>query len=320
MDILAARRSIEQRLLKQSVALMSLVAVSGTIMGVITGSSAVLLDGIFSFIDVIIKIMMLMTAKLVARETSKRFQFGYWQFEPLVLVVEGFFILLIVLYALISGIGDLLNGGRHVDFGIAIYYAIFFTIADTAYYFYVHRINKSLQSNLIKFDNVSWSVDAWLEAAILISFIAAILLEDTSYSYLAYWAVYIDPIVLIVLALQMTPSVIKIIVPSTKQILGWAPSSLHDEVQEIMDRFMEKYSFKDYVTSVQAYGNSRIIEIDILVPKKFPYQTIAELDRIRNEIDEEIGGNPTEKWVTISFTATRKWMAKDYLLDEEDDE
>ena len=304
MDILAARRSIEQRLLKQSVALMSLVAVSGTIMGVITGSSAVLLDGIFSFIDVIIKIMMLMTAKLVARETSKRFQFGYWQFEPLVLVVEGFFILLIVLYALISGIGDLLNGGRHVDFGIA-------------YYFYVHRINKSLQSNLIKFDNVSWSVDAWLEAAILISFIAAILLEDTSYSY---WAVYIDPIVLIVLALQMTPSVIKIIVPSTKQILGWAPSSLHDEVQEIMDRFMEKYSFKDYVTSVQAYGNSRIIEIDILVPKKFPYQTIAELDRIRNEIDEEIGGNPTEKWVTISFTATRKWMAKDYLLDEEDDE
>lgn len=118
----------------------------------------------------------------------------------------------------------------------------------------------------------------------------------------------------------MIPSVIKILVPSTKQILGWAPSSLHDEVQEIMDRFMEKYSFKDYVTSVQAYGNSRIIEIDILVPKKFPYQTIAELDRIRNEIDEEIGGNPTEKWVTISFTATRKWMAKDYLLDEEDDE
>ena len=234
------------------------------------------------------------------------------------LVVEGFFILLIVLYALISGIGDLLNWWIAMLISVyAIYYAIFFTIADTAYYFYVHRINKSLQSNLIKFDNVSWSVDAWLEAAILISFIAAILLEDTSYSYLA---VYIDPIVLIVLALQMTPSVIKIIVPSTKQILGWAPSSLHDEVQEIMDRFMEKYSFKDYVTSVQAYGNSRIIEIDILVPKKFPYQTIAELDRIRNEIDEEIGGNPTEKWVTISFTATRKWMAKDYLLDEEDDE
>ena len=42
--------------------------------------------------------------------------------------------------------------------------------------------------------------------------------------------------------------------------------------------------------------------------------------QIRNEIDGELGGNPTEKWVTISFTGTRKWMAKDYLIDEEDDD
>ncbi|MDU4215178.1 MAG: cation transporter [Veillonella sp.] len=310
MDILGARRSIEQKLLMQSVALMALVAVSGTVMGIVTGSSAVLLDGVFSFVDVVIKIMMLMTAKL-------RFQFGFWQFEPLVLAVEGFFILLIVIYALSSGITDLLSGGRHVDFGPAIFYAIFFTVADTAYYLYVRRINKSLQSNLIKFDNVSWYVDALLEAAILISFVVATMLESTEY---ARWATYIDPIVLIILAVQMIPSAFRIIVPSMKQILGWAPTSLHNEVQEIMDRFMEKYNFKDYVTSVQVYGNTRIIEIDILVPKSFPYQTIAEIDAIRNEIDQEIGGNPTEKWVTISFTGTRKWMAKDYLLDEEEDE
>ena len=57
-----------------------------------------------------------------------------------------------------------------------------------------------------------------------------------------------------------------------------------------------------------------------MVPKNFPYQTIAELDAIRNEIDGELGGHSTDKWVTISFTGTRKWMAKDYLLDEEDDD
>ena len=298
MDILGARRSIEQKLLMQSVALMALVAVSGTVMGIVTGSSAVLLDGVFSFVDVVIKIMMLMTA----RETSKRFQFGFWQFEPLVLAVEGFFILLIVIYALSSGITDLLSGGRHVDFGPAIFYAIFFTVADTAYYLYVRRINKSLQSNLIKFDNVSWYVDALLEAAI---FVVATMLESTEY---ARWATYIDPIVLIILAVQMIPSAFRIIVPSMKQILGWAPTSLHNEVQEIMDRFMEKYNFKDYVTSVQVYGNTRIIEIDILVPKSFPYQTIAEIDAIRNEIDQEIGGNPTEKWVTILQARVNGWQ------------
>ena len=233
------------------------------------------------------------------------------------MAVEGFFILLIVIYALSSGITDLISGGRHVDFGPAIYYAIFFTVADTIYYLYVRRINKSLQSNLIKFDNVSWYVDALLEAAILISFVVAIMLEGTEY---AVWASYIDPIVLVVLAVQMIPSAFRIIIPSVKQVLGWAPTSLHNEVQEIMDRYMEKYNFKDYVSSVQVYGNTRIIEIDILVRKSFPYQTIAEIDAIRNEIDQEIGGNTSEKWVTISFTGTRKWMAKDYLLEEDDDE
>ena len=82
-------KQIEQRLLLQSALLMLLVAVSGTVTGVLTGSAAVLLDGIASFIAVIIKIMMIITSKLIARETSKRFQFGYWQFEPLVLLLEG---------------------------------------------------------------------------------------------------------------------------------------------------------------------------------------------------------------------------------------
>ena len=45
-----------------------------------------------------------------------------------------------------------------------------------------------------------------------------------------------------------------------------------------------------------------------------------ELDAIRNEIDEAIGGRAEEKWVTITFTATKRWMAKDYLLDEADDD
>ena len=94
MDILGARRSIEQQ------AINAICCFDGASCGerhcdgcIVTGSSAVLLDGVFSFVDVVIKIMMLMTAKLVARETSKRFQFGFWQFEPLVLAVEGFFIL-----------------------------------------------------------------------------------------------------------------------------------------------------------------------------------------------------------------------------------
>ena len=133
------------------------------------------------------------------------------------LAVEGFFILLIVIYALSSGITDLLSGVVMwtLDQLFIMLYSLL--LQYTAYYLYVRRINKSLQSNLIKFDNVSWYVDALLEAAILISFVVATMLEGTAY---AEWAAYIDPIVLIVLAVQMLPSAIHIIVRIYEANLG----------------------------------------------------------------------------------------------------
>lgn len=310
-------KDVEQRLLWQSAWLMFLVAVSGTVMGVVTGSSAVLLDGIVSFMAVIIKIMMIMTSKLISRETSKRFQYGYWQFEPLVLMVEGFFTLLFVLYAFMTGVTDLLGSGHTVEAGPIVVYAAFFTVVDSTYYFYVRQLNKRLKSNLVKFDNISWSIDAVLAAGILISFAFAWGLEQTEW---ASYARYVDSIVLIALSVQMMPSAIKILVPSTKQIIGLAPTTLHEQIQAIMDDFMARYHFKDYVTSVQTYGKTKFIEIDILLPKNYEAQRVEDMDKIRDEIDQAIGGRADEKWVTITFTTTKRWMAKDYELDEQDDD
>ncbi len=309
-------KQIEQRLLLQSALLMLLVAVSGTVTGVLTGSAAVLLDGIASFIAVIIKIMMIITSKLIARETSKRLQFGYWQFEPLVLLLEGGFTLLFVIYGLMTGVMDLLGSGNAVKVGPVVFYALFFTLADGLYYVYVNRVNARLKSNLVKFDNISWSVDAVLAGGILISFSIAWLLQQTEW---AHYARYVDPLVLIALSIQMMPSALRIVVPAFKQVVGVAPTELHERIQRIMDDYMARYQFKDYVSSVQAYGKYKIIEIDILIPKNYAHQTIAELDAIRNDIDNDIGGRADEKWVTITFTTTKRWMAKDYLLDEEDD-
>ena len=206
-------KQIEQRLLLQSALLMLLVAVSGTVTGVLTGSAAVLLDGIASFIAVIIKIMMIITSKLIARETSKRFQFGYWQFEPLVLLLEGGFTLLFVIYGLMTGVMDLLGSGNAVKVGPVVFYALFFTLADGLYYVYVNRVNARLKSNLVKFDNISWSVDAVLAGGILISFSIAWLLQQTEW---AHYARYVDPLVLIALSIQMMPSALRIVVPAFK--------------------------------------------------------------------------------------------------------
>lgn len=308
-----SKKGIEQKLLKQSIGMMFLVATGGIIVGSITNSRAISLDGVFSFIDIIIKMMMLGTSKLIQNETSRRFQFGYWHFEPLVLIAEGSFTLIILGYAFFTGISSLLSNGNRMDFNIAIFYALFFTIIDSLYYFYVKYVNRKLKSNLVRFDNISWSIDAKSSMSLLLSFFIAWMLSKTEWRYLS---VYVDPIILIAMSIQMLPSTLKILIPSVKQILMIAPQNLHDHVQNVMDKFMEYYSFKDYVTSVQVYGNTQIIEINILVEANFPIQSIADLDKIRNEIDHELGSKYLTKWLTITFTSSEKWMAKDYLVSQ----
>lgn len=304
-------QAMEQRLLMMSAAMMMLGAVGGTAMGILSNSHAILIDGIFSFIAVFIKCLMWKTSRLITHETSRKFQFGYWQFEPLVLFTEGLFTFLIIVYAFVSGVQGLLNGGNTMNFGIAIYYALFFASADAVFYFYVKRHNKIVQSNLVHFDNVSWSINAVMEAGLLISFALAFVIEHTSYAWVGR---YVDPMIMIALSFQMLVPTFHILLPSCRQILGEAPEDVHEHVQHVMDDFMERFHFEDYVSSVQQYGNTKIIEIDILLPKDYPEQDLAAFDRIRNQIDRAIGYEPEQKWVTITFTTTRRWMAKDYQL------
>ncbi|MCI1858285.1 MAG: cation transporter [Sporolactobacillus sp.] len=306
------KRIIEQKLLRQSVIMMLLVAVGGTVVGIISNSRAIVLDGIFSFIAVIIKMMMLGTSHLIQNEISKRFQFGYWHFEPLVLIAEGSFTLIILGYACFSGIFSLLHNGNKMNFDIAVFYALFFTIADYLYYFYVRRINKVIQSNLVRYDNISWSIDARSAMSLLVSFAMAWGLSKTQWQD---WSVYVDPLILIIMSIQMLPATLKILIPSVKQILMVAPQSLHDHIQKVMDEFMERYSFKDYVSSVQVYGKTQIIEINILVDRNRPIGTIADIDQIRDEIDAALGSRHSPKWLTITFTSNEKWMPKDYATD-----
>lgn len=307
------KQKMEQRLLTQSAAVMGTIGITGLALGILSDSRAVLADGLFSCLAVIIKLLMLGTSRLISKETSVRFQFGYWQMEPLVLFTEGVFTMFVVAYAAAAGVQGILAGGRDVDFGLAVYYGLFFMIMSAGFYTHLKRQNRKLKSNLVHFDNVSWYIDLVLAAGLMVSFAAAWALAQTGYG--AY-ARYADPLIMLVLSLHMAVPAYRILAPSFRQILGAAPAELHERVQQVMDESLARYGFKDYVSSVQQYGNTKIIEIDILLGRDFPAQTVEELDAIRESIDEKLGYPDSQQWLTINFTASRRWMARDYLLNE----
>ncbi|BCT31103.1 cation diffusion facilitator family transporter [Pseudomonas protegens] len=295
----------EQVLLKQSTVLMFAVAIAGIVTGFVSGAQSILFDGFFSLIATFIKVLMLITAKLIAKESNHRFQFGFWHLEPMVLLIEGSFLLLIAIYAFLNGVFGIINGGREVELGMVIFYAGFFAVTEFAYFFYVRRRNRKLKSSLIQFDNISWLVDAMLSVGLLVSFIIALLLKQYGHGQ---WAVYVDPAILILLALSMLPPALKILRPAMRDVLGIAPDQLDEKVRSVMEEAMVAYGFQEYISYVQKHGRARFIEIHIVLPADYPLQDVATLDRLREEISSELGEADAARWLTISFTGDRKWI------------
>jgi len=296
----------EQILLKQSTVLMFAVAIAGIVTGFISGSQSILFDGFFSLIATFIKVLMLITAQLIAKESNQRFQFGFWHLEPMVLLIEGSFLLLIAIYAFLNGVFGIINGGREIELGLVILYAAVFTVIEFGYYFWVRRKNRTLKSTLIQFDNISWLVDAMLSVGLLISFITALALTHQGY---AQWAAYVDPAILIVLALSMLAPAFKILKPALRDVLGIAPDALDDKVREALEIASARHGFEGYKTYVQKHGRARFIEIHIVLPSGYPLTSVKTLDALREEIAELLGKADSARWLTISFTGDRRWIA-----------
>lgn len=296
----------EQALLKQSTVLMFAVAIAGIVTGFVSGAQSILFDGFFSLIATFIKVLMLITAKLIAKQSNQRFQFGFWHLEPMVLLIEGSFLLLIAIYAFLNGVFGIINGGREIELGMVIFYAGFFAVTEFAYFFYVRRRNRKLKSSLIQFDNISWLVDAMLSVGLLVSFIIALLLKQYGHGQ---WAVYVDPAILILLALSMLPPALKILRPALRDVLGIAPDQLDEKVRNVMEQAKAAHGFDDYISYVQKHGRARFIEIHIVLPADYPLRDVATLDRLREEISSQLGEADAARWLTISFTGDRKWIA-----------
>ncbi|MDP9526622.1 MULTISPECIES: cation diffusion facilitator family transporter [Pseudomonas] len=295
----------EQVLLKQSTVLMFAVAIAGIVTGFVSGAQSILFDGFFSLIATFIKVLMLITARLIAKESNHRFQFGFWHLEPMVLLIEGSFLLLIAIYAFLNGVFGIINGGREVELGLVIFYAAFFAVAEFAYFFYVRRRNRTLKSSLIQFDNISWLVDAMLSVGLLVSFVTALLLKQYGHDR---WAVYVDPAILILLAISMLPPALKILRPALRDVLGIAPDQLDEKVRSVMEEAMVAYGFQEYISYVQKHGRARFIEIHIVLPADYPLQNVATLDQVREELSSQLGEADAARWLTISFTGDRKWI------------
>lgn len=296
----------EQRILKLSIGVTVAVSLFGVLFGLLSGSLSIVFDGVFSAIDAAMSGLALFVSRLVTQDsTNRRFQFGYWHIEPMVLAFNGGTLMLLCFYAFINAIDSFLSGGRQLDFDWAIAYAVVVCAACFGMFFYERAANLRVGSDFIRLDAQSWLMSAAITSALLVAFIVGLAMKGTRFSA---WLPYIDPVVLAVLTLGLVFVPIRTVRKALTEILLITPPELDAHVRQVMDRVVEEYRFKSYTSYVAKVGRAQFIEIHIAVNPSWPVDTVATVDAVRREIAEAIGGEGPQRWLTIDFTADPQWL------------
>lgn len=298
--------SAEQGLLKLSIAVTIAVAASGVAFGLLSGSMSIVFDGVFSAIDAAMSGLALFVSRLVSRVAdNRRFQFGYWHIEPMVLAFNGGTLMLLCFYAFLNASGSFLDGGRRLDFDWAMAYAAAVGVVAFGMFFYARHRNRQIGSDFVRLDVQSWLMSAAITSALLLAFAVAWCLEGTRYAHLTPYA---DPFILAILSLVLVFVPIHTVRRALAEILLITPPELDALVRRVMDDLVGRHGFKGYTSYVAKVGRAQFIEIHVAVPPDTPLDSVAKADALRREIAEAIGGEGPQRWLTIDFTADPRWL------------
>lgn len=299
--VMQLRSELEARLLNRSVAATLLIAGLGVLFGVLASSPAILFDGFFSLLDALITWLTLVVARLVASQGDRRFQYGFWHLEPLVILLKASVLMFLAAFALLSSVGSLLKGGYEPAFGVALVYALVVAVICFSIWWWMRRHAERIDSGLVRLDVKSWLMSALITTALLLAFALALALKGTAAEGLVR---YVDPAILALLSLLLLPLPFREAREALAEILVMSPPEVDAQVREVMNAFIARHGFPAYASYVSKAGRARFIEISVLVPGELA-RSVTEFDEMRAEIGKAIGGEGPDRWLTVMFTSNR---------------
>lgn len=302
----------EQGMLRISIAVTVLVAALGILFGILSGSSAIIFDGVYAMTDAAMTIVALLVSGLIASSVTlgakgrlaKHFTMGFWHLEPMVLGLNGALLTGAAIYALIDAVVSIMHGGRLLEFGQAIIYAVITTAVTVAMAIITGRANRTIQSDFVELDAKAWVMSAGLNFSLLIAFGVGYFVQGSGQDWLSP---YIDPIALAIVCLIIIPIPAGTMRQALADILLVTPPDLKHHVDEVAKEVSKRHGFLSYRAYVARVGRGRQIELYFIVSEDTPAKKLQQWDQIRDEVGAAIGDEGPDRWLTIAFTTDPGW-------------
>jgi predicted Co/Zn/Cd cation transporter (cation efflux family) len=297
--------TLEQTQLRFSITVTFLVGAASIAFGLLLHSQSIAFDGFYSLVDVVLTTGSLAVSRLITHDGSRRFQFGYWHLEPLVVVLNATVLTITCTYAAITAVHDLSDGGHEIRFGIGAAWAALVGVFSMIMAATMRRRAHKLGSALLELDAKGWFIGASISLAVLAGFGIAAAIRGGSFDA---WTPYIDSSVLLLLTIALLPLPLGSLWQAMREVLQLAPDALDGHVRNVMREIVRERGYLDFASYVAKMGRMRFIDIHILLPAEAELGTIASVDQVRSEIAARLGGDIRAEWLNIMFTSHRGWM------------
>ena len=164
-------RTVERQILAASYVSIignGLLSVAKIVAGLISGSFAVVGDGIDSASDVAVSIVMIVAAKVMGRRPNKKYVYGYAKAESIATKILSMLIFFAGAEMLISAVGHLFSHEEMVMPGVvAIYVTVFSIVCKLLLSLYQTRVGRRTGSSMLIANGVNMRNDMIISLSVL---------------------------------------------------------------------------------------------------------------------------------------------------------
>lgn len=300
-------RNFESRAIRLTIFGNLGMATVGISFAIVTRSEAILLDGLFSLIAFAIALLTQKVSNLVTRPGNHRYPFGYAIFEPLLNLKKGLLVTIVCIYALISAVQALLEGGRAISEGVAIVYAGIAAVGCFWIAWRLKTLSARSQSLLVAVDIQNWLIDGSISTSVAVAFM---LIWFAKGSPLEAYAVYADPVLVIILIVLVAPLPLKTISNAWNQIVRYRSDRVSAaQLEEIVSETLIQDSVFSFQLRSTEIGRFLYVHIYIIVTDGL-YTQLQQQDYLRSLVYARLTNNYSNVRIDLIFTQDPVWAER----------
>lgn len=299
------RTTEESSLLRFSVWMGVFFTVLGISWGLAIQSGVILFDGIYSGFSIILSMLSILALRLINQPDDDTFQFGRMAFEPLVVALKSTVIIGVCSYGIVTSAVAILHGGSTSTNSVfGMLYALV-SIAACLFSWHHLKTRGTGMPDLVQAESELWLLDTVFSGVVLASFLAGYLLSHTRLDGVVP---YIDPGIVVLASVYFIRVPLARFVACLRELLLMAPTGdIQEQLKSRIDAIAHAHHFSEAVVRSTKVGRELAVDIAFLAPADAGKVDIAELDRIRDEVEASLSGLGFSLWMNILFTRDRRW-------------